>query len=154
MEVDSNWDMDMVRNSSVPGISAAAIRTERLLKMANLLQNSPGWTTTALAERFNVCRRTIFRDLQLLRQAELPLHVDEQFGGFRLSTVPPPSTSRFEADELIALVQAIRQAKPLPRSVSQTCDRVIAKVFAAADPEAREQASRALQRAPVFRLRV
>lgn len=48
-------------------------RTERLFNIILLLQNRPNLSSRALAERFGVSRRTIFRDLRALGEAGVPL---------------------------------------------------------------------------------
>ncbi len=136
-----------MRTFSRPSASAqqaGSVRPQRLLKIAALLQSGPGWTSNALAERFNVCRRTIFRDLQLLRQAEFAVEVDETLGGYRVASNREGPAPRFEVDELVALVQAIRRSQ-LPESMSRICQRLIAKVFSAADPTVRSTAENLIQ---------
>jgi len=51
-------------------------RVQRLLKLLHLLQGSRGCNASALANQCGVSRRTIFRDLDTLRRAEVPLVYD------------------------------------------------------------------------------
>jgi len=51
-------------------------RIRRLLRMLQMLQSGSGKNASALATAFKVTRRTIFRDLQVLREADLPLEYD------------------------------------------------------------------------------
>src|SRR6478735_3559063 len=57
-------------------------RTERLFALAEYLRGRrTGVTAEALAERFGVTVRTIYRDLDALREAALPLSAERGRGG-------------------------------------------------------------------------
>ena len=53
-------------------------RIHRLLKLIGLLQAGKGYNIERLAMACRVSRRTIFRDLDVLRQSGVPLHFDQQ----------------------------------------------------------------------------
>ena len=59
-------------------------RIHRLLKLIGLLQAGRGYNTEALAKACQVSRRTIFRDLELLRESGLPLRFDEVDSRYRI----------------------------------------------------------------------
>lgn len=58
-------------------------KTIRVLRMAMLLQQAD-CTVDQLAERFEVSRRTIYRDLQLIDEADLALVCRHAGRGYRL----------------------------------------------------------------------
>jgi proteasome accessory factor B len=79
-------------------------RTYRLLKMIGLLQAGRGYNVEGLAEACQVSRRTIFRDLEILRRAGLTLHYDDVQQRYRIpgpAYLPP---MKFTADEALALM--------------------------------------------------
>lgn len=55
----------------------------RILRMAWLLQQED-CTVDHLAARFSVSRRTVYRDLRLIEQADLPLVTRKSSRGYRL----------------------------------------------------------------------
>ncbi|WP_254510001.1 helix-turn-helix transcriptional regulator [Anatilimnocola floriformis] len=80
-------------------------RVKRLLQMMFLLQESEARSSAQLAKRFEVSRRTIFRDIQLLRDAGIPIAQGEKGGGYCL-----PSNSlgfvQLQPLELVAVATA------------------------------------------------
>ena len=77
-------------------------RTERLFALAEHLRaRRTGVTAEALAERFEVTVRTIYRDLDSLRAAELPLVAERGRGGGyaldRAYSLPPVNFNAREA---------------------------------------------------------
>ena len=82
-------------------------RTERLFALAELLRaRRTGVTAEALAERLGVSVRTVYRDLDALRDAALPLHAERgRGGGFVLDrsySMPPVNFTAREAAVLLA----------------------------------------------------
>lgn len=57
------------------------MRTDRLLGILMILAHTPKITAQELADRFEVSKRTIFRDLQVLSQAGLPITAYPGAGG-------------------------------------------------------------------------
>ena len=83
-------------------------RIHRLLKLIGLLQAGKGYNVEALAEACNVTRRTIFRDLETLRQSGVPLSFDEQQQRYHVCGtyyLPPTNFTPEEALSLIVLCQ-------------------------------------------------
>jgi DNA-binding transcriptional ArsR family regulator len=83
-------------------------RTERLFALAEYLRGRrSGVTAEALAERFDVTIRTIYRDLDALRDASLPLAAERgRGGGYALDrsySLPPVNFTAREAALLVAL---------------------------------------------------
>lgn len=83
-------------------------RTERLFAIAEHLRGRrTGVTAEALAERFGVTVRTVYRDLDALRAASLPVGAERgPGGGFALDrsyTLPPVNFTAREAAVLVAV---------------------------------------------------
>src|SRR5689334_23830927 len=83
-------------------------RTPRLFALAEYLRGRrTGVTAEALAERFGVTVRTIYRDLDALRDASMPLAAERgPRGGYALDrsyTLPPVNFTAREAALLVAL---------------------------------------------------
>ena len=94
-------------------------RTERLFAIAELLRaRRTGTTAEALAERFEVSVRTIYRDLDSLRAAALPVIGERGRGGGlvldRAYSLPPVNFSAREAAILVAAGRWIERTRLLP----------------------------------------
>jgi DNA-binding transcriptional ArsR family regulator len=73
----------VVQKTTGQGVGAKD-KTVRVLKMAWLLQ-ARDCTVEHLVSRFGVSRRTVYRDLRLIDEAELPLVGQRLSRGYRLS---------------------------------------------------------------------
>jgi predicted DNA-binding transcriptional regulator YafY len=94
-------------------------RTARLFAIAEYLRSRrTGVNAQALAERFEVGIRTIYRDLDALRSAELPLKADRGRGGGyaldRAYTLPPVNFNAREAALLVAVGQWVATMRVIP----------------------------------------
>src|SRR5207344_1756165 len=83
-------------------------RTRRLFALTEYLRGRrTGVTAEALAERFQVTVRTIYRDLDSLRDAALPIAAERgRGGGYALDrsySLPPVNFTAREAALLVAL---------------------------------------------------
>src|SRR5947209_7761297 len=83
-------------------------RTQRLFALAEYLRGRrTGVTAETLAERFEVTVRTIYRDLDALRDAALPVGAERgRGGGYALDknyTLPPVNFTAREAALLVAI---------------------------------------------------
>lgn len=79
-------------------------RITRLLQLLGVLQGGKGYNTSGLANACGVSRRTIFRDLDVLREAGVPLFFDEAQQHYFLNSrnfLPP---TNFTAEEALALM--------------------------------------------------
>ena len=108
-------------------------RQSRLFAIAEVLRGRrSGVTAEALAERFGVTVRTIYRDLDALRDAALPVRADRgRGGGYALEksySLPPVN---FTAREAALLITVGRWAGEL-RLVRQEC---MATVGAVSNPD-------------------
>lgn len=94
-------------------------RTERLFAIAEHLRTRRrGVTAELLAERFNVSVRTMYRDLDALRAAHLPLNSEAgPGGGYALDKayeLPPVNFSVREATLLVWAAECIQRQRILP----------------------------------------
>src|SRR6476659_8890205 len=92
-------------------------RITRLLRLLQMLQSGSGKNASALAKTFKVTRRTIFRDLQVLREADLPLEYDGKTERYYVSpswAMPPAKLTEDEAFALIGLATEFGRNKGLP----------------------------------------
>ena len=92
-------------------------RIRRLLKLIGMLQAGRGYNAEALAQACEVCRRTIFRDLDALRQSGVPLRYDERLQRYHIPEtyyLPPTNFTPEEALALIVLCQDLGGREELP----------------------------------------
>jgi predicted DNA-binding transcriptional regulator YafY len=123
-------------------------RTERLFALAEYLRGRrTGVTADALAERFEVTVRTIYRDLDALRAAALPLGAERgPGGGYALDksySLPPVNFTAREAALLVALGQHAIHMRLLP--FSETLASALEKVRAALSTSAQRELLRRLE---------
>jgi predicted DNA-binding transcriptional regulator YafY len=114
-------------------------RTERLIALGEHLRGRrTGVTAEALAERFGVGVRTIYRDLDALRAASLPIRAESgPGGGYALDrgyVMPAINFSVEEAQVLVTLVDWVRRSRALPfgETLAAAADRVRAALPASA----------------------
>ncbi|MEO0814413.1 MAG: HTH domain-containing protein, partial [Myxococcota bacterium] len=96
-------------------------RTERLFAIAEYLRGRrTGVTAESLAARFGVTVRTIYRDLDSLRDAALPLHSERgRGGGFALDraySLPPVNFTAREAAMLVFAGDYLDRMRSMPFS--------------------------------------
>jgi predicted DNA-binding transcriptional regulator YafY len=94
-------------------------RQARLFAIAEYLRGRrTGVTAEQLAERFGVTIRTIYRDLDTLRDANLPLQAERGRGGGyaldRAYTLPPVNFTPREAALLVTLGRWAKEMRLLP----------------------------------------
>jgi len=107
------------------------VKSSRLLNLLLLLQVSPRMTTGALAERLEVSRRTILRDVEALSAAGVPVYAERgRAGGIVLLPGARLNVSHLDPPELEALalvgLDATRRAELGLGAVSETAARKIA----------------------------
>ena len=92
-------------------------RLTRLIELIVLLQSGRSRNAQQLAAECGVSRRTVFRDLDLLRQAGVPLLFDDDRQQYRMSPdvlLPPTSFSPDEALSLLLLCHELGGDRSLP----------------------------------------
>jgi predicted DNA-binding transcriptional regulator YafY len=117
-------------------------RTERLFALAEHLRGRrTGVTAEVLAERFGVTVRTIYRDLDALRAASLPVAAERgRGGGYALDrsySLPPVNFTAREAALLVALGRFAVDMRLLP--FSETLGSALDKVRAALSTSAQRE---------------
>ncbi|MCB9734778.1 MAG: HTH domain-containing protein [Deltaproteobacteria bacterium] len=124
-------------------------RQTRLFALAELLRGRrTGVTAEQLAERFGVTVRTIYRDLDALRDAAFPLHAERgRGGGFALDrsyTLPPVNFTPTEAAILVALGRWAQEMRFLPfvDTLAAALDKVRGALSTASQRELVEQAEK------------
>jgi proteasome accessory factor B len=92
-------------------------RITRLLELVGLLQSGRGHNARSLAVNCRVSRRTIFRDLDILRLAGVPLEYDEQEQRYRIlgmNFLPPTNFTPEEALSLLVLCYDLGDRSGIP----------------------------------------
>ena len=117
-------------------------RSARLFALAEYLRGRrTGVTAETLAERFGVTVRTIYRDLDTLRAAALPVAAERgRGGGYALDrsyTLPPVNFTAREAALLVALGRFAIDMRLLP--FSETLESALDKVRAALSTSAQRE---------------
>jgi predicted DNA-binding transcriptional regulator YafY len=117
-------------------------RTERLFALAEYLRGRrTGVTAEVLAERFGVTLRTIYRDLDALREASLPVSAERgRGGGYALDrsySLPPVNFTAREAALLVALGRFAINTRLLP--FSDTLESALDKVRSALSTSAQRE---------------
>ena len=92
-----------------------------------LLHESEARSSAQLAQRFEVSRRTIFRDIQLLRDVGIPIAQGEKGGGYCLS-MGSLGFVQLQPIELLAVVMADDPAVSGLRIFRQAREIAIAKI--------------------------
>jgi predicted DNA-binding transcriptional regulator YafY len=121
-------------------------RTERLFALAEYLRGRrTGVTAETLAERFGVTVRTMYRDLDALRAASLPLEAERgRGGGYALErsySLPPVNFTPREAALLVALGRFASDMRLLPftETLASALDKVRAALSTSAQRELLER---------------
>jgi predicted DNA-binding transcriptional regulator YafY len=117
-------------------------RTERLFALAEYLRGRrTGVTAETLAERFGVTVRTIYRDLDALRAAALPLAAERgRGGGYALDrsySLPPVNFTAREAALMVALGRFAIDMRLMP--FSDTLESALDKVRSALSTSAQRE---------------
>jgi predicted DNA-binding transcriptional regulator YafY len=117
-------------------------KKSRLFALAEYLRGRrTGVTAESLAEHFGVGIRTIYRDLDSLRDAELPIQADRgRGGGYALDrsyTLPPVNFNAREAALLVTLGRFATEMRLLP--FAETLQRGLDKVRGALSSSAQRE---------------
>ncbi len=130
------------RLSCVCQVSVPRRRLARHVALAEHLRaRRTGVTASELAERFGVTVRTVYRDLDALREAELPVSAERGRGGGyaldRTYSLPPVNFTAREAALLSALGRWAIDARlvPFTRTLSSAIDKVRGALAASAQRE-------------------
>lgn len=124
-------------------------RRARLFAMVEYLRGRrSGVTAEALAARFGVTVRTVYRDLDTLREASLPLKADRgRGGGFALDrhySLPPVNFTAREAATLLTVGRWALELRIIP--FVDTCTNALDKVQGALSASAQWELGALMQR--------
>lgn len=122
--------------------TTAIVRTQRAIRILRLLQSGQVWSADELAQQFRCSTRTIFRDLQMLRDCNIPIDTPQGQRGFRLGHDFFWQPERPTIDEMTALVVGARMAEDsLPKDMQRDLDAALTKLVGSARPEVRQRLS-------------
>ena len=124
----SSWTLERRCDSL---LSSFMRKKSRLFAIAEALRaRRTGVTAQQLADRFGVTLRTIYRDLEALQDAGMPIKADRgRGGGYALDKnyqLPPINFTAREAALLVALARlAVEQRLiPFPNAIERAADKV------------------------------
>ena len=92
-------------------------RISRIIKLLTVLQSGRRYSVGELVNETGVCRRTIFRDLNVLEEIGIPYSFDEKHGGYGIDPeffLPSLDLNLQEALALLMLVHEGVKHLPLP----------------------------------------
>jgi predicted DNA-binding transcriptional regulator YafY len=92
-------------------------RISRLLRLICLIQSEQGWTPKRLAEEFGTSERNVYRDIEKLKEAGLPITYDKGAQTYRIDRkffLPPVRLDAEEALALAALCERISEPEQIP----------------------------------------
>jgi predicted DNA-binding transcriptional regulator YafY len=123
------------------GIAVSAIvRVQRAIQILRTLQSGQVWSAAELAAQFGCSTRTIFRDLQLLRECNIPIDSPRGERGFRLSHDFFWQPVRPNLDEMIALVVGAKLAgRAMPKEMARNLDAAMEKIVGSERPALRQR---------------
>jgi len=117
-------------------------KKSRMFAIAEALRaRRTGVTAGELAQRFNVTLRTIYRDLEALQDAGMPIRADRgRGGGYALDKnyqLPPVNFTAREAALLVALTKMASEQRliPFPATIERAADKVRAALTTSAQRE-------------------
>lgn len=118
MRLDIKGKTPRISASSVVYCACVAYtRVHRLLRILSLLQGARGWNARALAHECETSVRTIYRDIEQLQAAGIPVHFDAKANRYRVSGsffMPPVHLTGEEALALSALCEHISKPERIP----------------------------------------
>ncbi|MEO0564886.1 MAG: YafY family protein [Chloroflexota bacterium] len=123
------------------------MRADRLLSIMLILQAQGKTTTLALAEKLEVSRRTILRDIDALSIAGVPVHADAGHGGgVYLDEHYRVSLTGFNEAEVRALFVSAQPGPLRDVGLGRASEDTLLKLFAALPSLHRQEAERMKQR--------
>lgn len=123
------------------------MRADRLLSIMLILQAQGKTTTLALAERLEVSRRTILRDIEALSMAGVPVHADAGHGGgVYLDEHYRVSLTGLKEAEVRALFVSTHPGPLGDIGLGVAAEATLLKLFAALPSLHRQEAARIQQR--------
>jgi len=81
-------------------------RHARVLRILTCLQSGPGFNARQLADHLKVSRRTVFRDLSIIRDSGVGVFFDSIADAYRVHPGSQPEPARLDEEDLVNLVMA------------------------------------------------
>jgi predicted DNA-binding transcriptional regulator YafY len=127
------------------------IRFVRLIRLIECLHAGVGYSTENLGRRFGVSKRTVYRDLQLLRDAGVPAYHDEEHG-HRIDPDYRWKSAELTDDQWITLLLAANTSC-LKRNpyLARVIDEATGRCLGQTPPGLREEGTRLLRSCQVQR---
>jgi predicted DNA-binding transcriptional regulator YafY len=114
------------------------MRADRLIQLVLLLQQRHGLSASELAEELGVSRRTIYRDVEALSLAGIPVYAEHgSEGGYRLGEGYRTSLNGLTREELGALLVLSFPAPLADLEIGQKLKSALLKLYASASSEQR-----------------
>jgi predicted DNA-binding transcriptional regulator YafY len=104
-------------------------RIDRLLQIYTLIQGEGGWTADRLARHFGTTQRTIFRDIDVLKNAQVPVYHDPERRCYQIRRdfyMQPLDLTFDESLALVSLGRYIHDHEQIP--FSRPALKAIAKI--------------------------
>jgi len=107
-------------------------RVHRLLEIISLVQSQRGWTAKTLAERCETTERNIYRDINQIKEAGIPIESTKD-NGYQINGtffMPPVRLTFEEALAISALCEAMADqgAIPFVRPASMAMNKILAQL--------------------------
>ncbi len=107
-------------------------RVHRLLEIISLVQSQRGWSPKSLAERCETTERNIYRDINQIKEAGIPIEHDKN-NGYQINGtffMPPVRLTFEEALAVSALCEAMadKGAIPFIRPASMAMNKILAQL--------------------------
>lgn len=105
-------------------------RVHRLLQLINAMRSGQVFSADELAQKLQISRRTVFRDLQMLERSGIPCRYDQNRHGYRIDEwyfLPPVSLNLSEALGLHVAVMKIagHRVFPLHAEAARAAEKVL-----------------------------
>ena len=122
-------------------------RLQRLFRLLHCLQARSMFTCPELATALKVSRRTVYRDISLLRDAGIDVHLDPDTAGYSLSHDFNLRLQRLDEDELALLGLAVRLSlvHAIPE-LAAAAQQALAKLLASQDTRTQKKVGRVLSK--------
>lgn len=120
-------------------------RLERILKLVSLLQSGAPYNALQLAQETNVHRRTVFRDVALLRSAGIPIRFDTDTSCYSLVGDVQFQAEGIRPAELSGCLEMACLGNFLLRGNVEVIGRTVQKLSAALPQKDREAVEQLLQ---------
>lgn len=108
-------------------------RVHRLLQIISLVQGQRGWTAKSLAEECGTTERNIYRDINQIKEAGIPIENDKERGGYQINGaffMPPVRLTFEEALAVSALCEVMADKGTIPfiRPASMAMNKIQAQL--------------------------